>query len=187
MKLGPRPSRLLLAAWFAACFVFSALTDPVWLAALLAAMALMFWRQAPAAARRTAVSAVPVTLFFILASWAWVRWVTDQPPDLRAYAGLALRTTLIAFTSFAVLARVDLLAALAPWPTPTRLLVVILGQVHALRLLVTESLLGLRSRLPRKPRVLDTVRGAGGITATLLTLASKNARDISDAMRSRGF
>jgi cobalt/nickel transport system permease protein len=69
----------------------------------------------------------------------------------------------------------------------TRLLVIILGQIHALRLLVTESLLGLRSRLPRKPGALDVVRSAGGVTATLLTLASKNARDISDAMRSRGF
>jgi cobalt/nickel transport system permease protein len=187
VRLGPRKSRWLLAAWFAACFVFSGLTDPVWLAALLGAMALVFWKQAPAAARRTAVSAVPLALFLVLASWGWVRFVVHQSPDLRAYAALALRTTLIAFTSFAVLARVDLLAALAPWPTPTRLLVIILGQVHALRLLVTESLLGLRSRLPRKPRALDAVRGAGGITATLLTLASKNARDISDAMRSRGF
>lgn len=187
MKLGPRPSRLLLAAWFAACFVFSAITDPLWLAVLLGATALAFWKQAPRAARRTAISAVPFTLFLILASWGWVRLVAHQPPDLRAYAGLALRTTLIAFTSFAVLARVDLLAALQPWPTLMRLLVIILGQVHALRLLVTESLLGLRSRLPRKPRALDAVRGAGGITATLLTLASKNARDISDAMRSRGF
>jgi cobalt/nickel transport system permease protein len=116
-----------------------------------------------------------------------VHFLAHQTPDLRAYAALALRTTLIAFTSFAVLARVDLLAALQPWPGLMRLLVIILGQVHALRLLVTESLLGLRSRLPRKPRALDAVRGAGGITATLLTLATKNARDISDAMRSRGF
>jgi cobalt/nickel transport system permease protein len=187
VKLGPRRSRLLLAAWFAGCFVFSAITDALWLAALLGAMALVFWRQAPAAARRTAISAVPLTLFLILASWGWVRFVAHQPPDLRAYAAMALRTTLIAFTSFAVLARVDLLAALQPWPTLMRLLVIVLGQVHALRLLVTESLLGLRSRLPRKPRALDAVRGAGGITATLLTLAGKNARDISDAMRSRGF
>jgi cobalt/nickel transport system permease protein len=187
VKFGPRASRLLLAAWFAACFVFSALTDPVWLAALLGAMALVFWKQAARAARRTAISAVPLTLFLILASWGWVRFVAHQPPDLRAYAALALRTTLIAFTSFAVLARVDLLAALQPWPALMRLLVIVLGQVHALRLLVTESLLGLRSRLPRKPRALDAVRGAGGITATLLTLANKNARDISDAMRSRGF
>ena len=187
MKLGPRASRLLLAAWFAACFVFSAITDPIWLAALQIAIALVFWKQAPAAARRTALSAVPLTLFLILASWGWVHFLAHQTPDLRAYAALALRTTLIAFTSFAVLARVDLLAALQPWPGLMRLLVIILGQVHALRLLVTESLLGLRSRLPRKPRALDAVRGAGGITATLLTLATKNARDISDAMRSRGF
>ncbi len=187
MKLGPRASRLLLAAWFAACFVFSAITDPIWLAALQIAIALVFWKQAPAAARRTALSAVPLTLFLILASWGWVRFVAHQTPDLRAYAALALRASLIAFTSFAVLARVDLLAALAPWPTLMRLLVIILGQVHALRLLVSESLLGLRSRLPRKPRALDVVRDAGGLTATLLTLASKNARDISDAMRSRGF
>jgi cobalt/nickel transport system permease protein len=147
----------------------------------------VFWKQASRAARRTAVSAVPLTLFLILASWGWVHVVAQQTPDLRAYAALALRTTLIAFTSFAVLARVDLLAALQPWPTLSRLLVIILGQVHALRLLVTESLLGLRSRLPRKPRALDAIRGAGGITATLLTLATKNARDISDALRSRGF
>ena len=187
MKLGPRPSRLLLAAWFAACFVFSAVTDPVWLAALLGAVALVFWKQAPRAARRTGIFVVPFTLFLILASWGWVRFVAHQPPDLRAYAALALRATLITFTSFAVLARVDLLAALAPWPALTRLVVIILGQVHALRLLVTESLLGLRSRLPRKPRAIDAVRSAGGVTATLLTLASKNARDISDAMRSRGF
>ena len=187
MKLGPLPSRLLLAAWFAGCFVFSAISDPAWLAALLGAIAILFWKQAPRAARRTAISAVPLTLFLILASWGWVHFWAHQAPDWRAYAALALRATLIAFTSFAVLARVDLLAALQPWPTPMRLLVIILGQVHALRLLVTESLLGLRSRLPRKPRSLDAVRGAGGITATLLTLASKNARDISDAMRSRGF
>ena len=187
MKLGARPGRFLLVAWFAACFVFSTLTDPVWLAVLLGTMALVFWRQAATAARRTLLSAVPLTLFLILASWAWVRFVTHQTPDLRAYAALALRATLMAFTSFAVLARVDLLAVLAPWPMLTRLLVIILGQIHALRLLVTESLLGLRSRLPRKPGALDVVRSAGGVTATLLTLASKNARDISDAMRSRGF
>ncbi|HSN92572.1 MAG TPA: hypothetical protein VLS93_15180, partial [Anaeromyxobacteraceae bacterium] len=62
-----------------------------------------------------------------------------------------------------------------------------LAQIHALRLLATESLLGLRSRLPRRPRTLDVVRGAGGITGAVVALAARNARDISDAMRSRGF
>jgi cobalt/nickel transport system permease protein len=179
--------RILLAAWFVACFVFSAITDVRWLVGLVLAMALLFWPQAGRAARRTLWSAVPVTLLIIGASWAWTSLVLRQNPDGSAYVALGLRTILISFTSFAVLARVDLLAALAPWPTLLRLLVITLGQIHALRLLVTESWLGLRSRLPRKPGVLDTLRGAGGITATLFTLANRNARDISDAMRSRGF
>jgi cobalt/nickel transport system permease protein len=179
--------RVLLAAWFVSCFVFSALTDVRWLAALSLVMGLLFWRQAGRAARRTLFSAVPITLFIIAASWAWTSLALHQHPDGYAYAALALRTTLIAFTSFAVLARVDLLAALAPWPTLLRLLVIVLGQIHALLLLVTESWLGLRSRLPRKPGALDTLRGAGGITATMFTLANRNAHDISDAMRSRGF
>ncbi len=178
---------MLLTAWFAACFGFSAITDVWWLGGLLLAMALLFWRQAGRAARRTLFSAVPITLLIIGASWAWTSLVLQQTPNGRAYAALGLRTTLIAFTSFAVLARVDLLAALAPWPTLTRLLVIILAQVHALRLLVTESWLGLRSRLPRRPGAMDTLRGAGGITASLFTLAHRNARDITDAMRSRGF
>jgi cobalt/nickel transport system permease protein len=179
--------RILLAAWFVACFVFSAITDVRWLVGLLLAMGLLFWRQAGRAARRTLLSAVPITFLIIGASWAWTSLVLHQKSDGYAYAAMGLRTTLIAFTSFAVLAQVDLLAALAPWPTLLRLLVITLGQIHALRLLVTESWLGLRSRLPRKPGALDTLRGAGGITATLFTLANRNARDISDAMRSRGF
>jgi energy-coupling factor transporter transmembrane protein EcfT len=31
------------------------------------------------------------------------------------------------------------------------------------------------------------VRSSGAITAALLTLSARNARDIGDAMRSRGF
>jgi cobalt/nickel transport system permease protein len=177
----------LLAVWFVACFVFSTITDVWWLAGLLVGVSLLFWRQAWRAARRTLLSAVPVALLIVGASWAWTSLVLNQAPEGHAYAALGLRTTLIAFTSFAVLARVDLLSALAPWPTLLRLLVITLGQIHALRLLVTESWLGLRSRLPRKPGALDTLRGAGGITATLFTLANRNARDITDAMRSRGF
>jgi cobalt/nickel transport system permease protein len=86
-----------------------------------------------------------------------------------------------------VLERVDLLGALAPYPTLARLLVVTLGQIHALRLVLTESRDGLRSRLPRRPRALDVLRNAGGITAVLLAISARNARDVSDAMRSRGF
>jgi cobalt/nickel transport system permease protein len=132
-------------------------------------------------------SVVPLTVGLSLASWAWLRLVAPRPPELGPFLALGIRTVLVAFLTFAVLERVDLFRALAPWPTATRLLSVTLAQIHALRLLATESLLGLRSRLPRRPRTLDVIRGAGGITGAVFTLSARNARDTSDAMRSRGF
>ena len=137
--------------------------------------------------RRVARSVVPITLFFSVASWGWLWAIERRPPPLEPFAALALRAAAIAYLTFAVLDRVSLLRAFAPWPTATRLLVIALAQIHALRLLATESWAGLRSRLIRRPRAGDLVRGAGGITATLFTLSSRNAREVSDAMRSRGF
>ena len=77
-------------------------------------------------------------------------------PGWEPLVALNLRAVLLAFLALAVLARVDVLAAVAPWPWATRLLVVALAQIHALRLLATESLLGLRSRMPRRARSAAT-------------------------------
>jgi cobalt/nickel transport system permease protein len=189
MKLsaGPRASRLLLLVWLLACFALSATTNLLCLGVALSVVALMFWRRAARAARRTLLSVVPLTLFVIIASWAYAGLLLRAPPPWHDYAALGLRATVIAFLTFAVLASVDLLAALAPWPTPSRLLVVTLAQIHALRLLARESWLGLQSRLPRKPSVRDGLANAGGVTATMLTLSARNAREITDALRARGF
>ena len=187
MKAGPRASRLLLLVWLIACFALSATSNLGWPVAAFAVVALLFWRRAGRAARRTLVSVVPLTVFVVAASWAYTGLLLREPPPWRAYAALGLRATVIAFSSFAVLASVDLLGALAPWPTLSRLLVVTLAQIHALRLLARESWLGLLSRLPRKPSARDGLRNAGGVTATMLTLSARNAREISDALRARGF
>jgi cobalt/nickel transport system permease protein len=187
MRLDARKSRLVLLAWFVACFVFSTIAGLALLAGLMVCVAILFPRQAPRAARRALLCAAPISLAILVLTWAHARFILHVQPDLHAYAALALRATLIAFATFAVLGRVDLLGALSPWPTLSRLLVVTLAQIHALRLLALESWLGLKSRLPRKPTALDGLRNAGGVTATLLTLSARNARDISDALRSRGF
>jgi cobalt/nickel transport system permease protein len=187
MRLNAYKSRLVLLAWFASCFAFSAIANLALLGGLLGLVAMLFPRQAPRAARRALVTAAPLVLAILLLTWAHARFILHVHPDLHAYAALALRTTLIAFSTFVVLDRVDLLGALSPWPTLSRLLVVTLAQIHALRLLAFESWLGLKSRLPRKPTALDGLRNAGGVTATLLTLSSRNAREISEALRSRGF
>jgi cobalt/nickel transport system permease protein len=120
-------------------------------------------------------------------SWLFLFAVHRAPPDLEPFAALALRTTVITYLTFAVLDRANLFRAFEPWPTLTRLLVVTLAQIHALRLLANESLQGLRSRLVRKPGPRDVLRNAGGATAAMVTLSTRNASEISDAMRSRGF
>jgi cobalt/nickel transport system permease protein len=173
--------------WLVAAFAASAISQ---LPALLVAWAIAMValrRDALRALRRVAVAILPATAFLSLASALWLRVASGGWPPVAPFAALVLRTTLIGFLTFSVLARVSLPRALAPWPTLSRLLSVTLAQIHALRLLATESFLGLRSRLVRKPRAIDVVRGASGITATLFTLSMRNARDVSDAMRSRGF
>ncbi len=183
----PRRSRALVLAWLAAAFAVSATTDLRALGACALAAALAFRRGLARNLRRVARSVVPVTVGLSGASFVYLWIVRGAPPAFAPFAALALRPAVIAFLTFAVLDRASLFRAFEPWPTLTRLLVITLAQIHALRLLASDSLQGLRSRLVRKPRALDVLRGAGGISAAMFTLAARNARDITDAMRSRGF
>lgn len=183
----PRADRRLLVIWAVGIFAVSALRDPRALAAAALVALLLFRRGAGRSLRRTVRAVVPVTAGLSLPSMAFLRLTTGAWPPAEPFAALALRAGVIGFATFAVLDRVNLLKALAPYPVLSRLLVVTLAQIHALRLVATESREGLRSRLPRRPGALDLVRNAGGITAVLFALASRNAREISDAMRARGF
>jgi cobalt/nickel transport system permease protein len=170
-----------------AAFAISASRDVRVLAGAGVMAAVLFWRGLPRNLGRALRSVVPVTVGLSVLSLVWLRLLGGGWPPLEPFVALALRAAVIGFVTFSVLARVHLLRALAPFPTLSRLLVVTLAQIHALRLLATESRDGLRSRLPRRPGALDLLRGAGGITAALFTLSARNAREISDAMRSRGF
>lgn len=183
----PRASRALVLGWLAAIFAVSAATDLRLLGASGIAAALVFRRGLWRNLRRVLRSVVPITVGLSGVSWVYVWVVQRRLPAPAPFAALALRPVVIALLTFAVLDRVNLFRALAPWPTLTRLLVVTLAQVHSFRLLASDSLHGLRSRLVKKPRTRDVIRGAGGITATLFMLSARNSRDIADAMRSRGF
>ncbi len=183
----PRRSRALVLGWLAAAFAVSATTDLRALGGCALAAALAFRRGLARNLWRVARSVVPVTIGLSGASFVYLWIVRGAPPAFAPFAALALRPAVIAFLTFAVLERASLFRAFEPWPTLTRLLVITLAQIHALRLLASDSLQGLRSRLVRKPRALDVLRGAGGISAAMFTLAARNARDITDAMRSRGF
>lgn len=186
-RLEPGQGRALLAAWLVAIFALSAVRAPGLLAAAGLLAALLFRRGLAKSLLRTLRSVVPVTAGLSLVSLGFLGATTGALPPLSPFAALALRTIVIGFVTFSVLDRVELFRALAPFPTLTRLFVVTLAQIHALRLLATESQQGLRSRMPRRPGLLELVRGASGITAALFTLSTRNARDIADALRSRGF
>jgi len=183
----PRRAQAVLAAWLAASFLLSAVTDWRVLAAALALALALFRAGAAAPLRNVLRLALPLSLGASAAGWAFERLAGRAGPGLAPMIALNLRTVLLAFLALAVLARVDPLRALERWPWASRLLTVALAQIHALRLLATESRLGLRSRLPHRPRTREVIRGAGTITGTLLVLSSRNARDVADALRARGF
>jgi cobalt/nickel transport system permease protein len=183
----PRLDRAALVAWLAVSFALSAATGWRSLVAASALALALFARGAEAHLRRVAFLVLPLGLGASAAAWAFAR-LADQPtPGWEPFLALNLRAALLAFLALAVLARVNVLRALEAWPWAARLLTLALAQIHALRLLATESRLGLRSRLPRRPRAREVVRGAGTVTGTLLVLSGRNARDVADALRSRGF
>jgi cobalt/nickel transport system permease protein len=186
MRLDPRRSRLLLAGWAASVLGLSAAKDPAVLLAAGVLAIILFRRGSLRVARRVLLAVAPPVTALSLASFAWLAWSGRSPPAA-PFVALALRALVIAFATLSVLARVDLLGAARPSPTLTRLLVLCLAQIQALRRLATESVEGLRSRLPRRPRTRDVVAGAGAVTVALLTLSVRNARETGEAMRSRGF
>jgi cobalt/nickel transport system permease protein len=179
--------RLLLAAWLAASFTLSGVTGWRVLAVAGAATLALLARGAGRHLARVARIVLPLSLGASAAGWAFDRLAGRPGAGWEVLLALNLRAALLAFLALAVLARVDVLRALGPWPWASRLLVVALAQIHALRLLAVESRLGLRSRLVRRPRTGELVRGAGAITGTLVVLSSRNARDVADALRARGF
>ncbi len=183
----PRRARALLAGWLAASFALSAVTDGRILAGAFVVAIALLARGAGAHLRRVARVVLPLSLGASLLALGLDRLAGRPGPGWDALLALNLRAALLAFLALAVLARADVLAAAERWPWATRVLVVVLAQIHALRLLATDSLLGLRSRLPRRPRAREVVRSAGPITATLLVLSGRNAREVADALKARGF
>lgn len=184
-RLDPRRSRRLLAGTAVALFVLSALAAPAVLAGAWGVAILVYRRGAGRVLRRVGLLVLPPVIATVAVTWMWLRLSTGLAPAWEPFAALLLRTTLLAFVALATVARVDLPGALAPWPAASRVLAIALSQIHALRRLVAESREGLESRALRRPRVRDALRNAGGLTATLFTLAARNARETAEALRSR--
>lgn len=96
-----------------------------------------------------------------------------------------LRVLLMVYLSVWFVARVDVVQALAGWPTLSRVLVLALGQIRLFERTLADFRLAFASRNPR-PQPLDEARLAAAQAQTLLDKAIATAGESAQAMRSRG-
>ncbi len=181
-----RRERWLLGAWVAVLFGLSAASRPDILIAAALVLLLAAGPRGLVHLRRALVAVLPITLGLWGASALLAWWRAGVLPAWEPLLVLSLRAVTMTFGSFVLLARVSLLRALAPWPSATRLLAMTLAQIHVHRRLVRESWLGLLSRMPRKPKTREVLASTAPLSAALLALSLRNARDASDALRARG-
>ena len=97
-----------------------------------------------------------------------------------------LRVLLMVFLGFWFVARVNLLAALAGWPTATLIATLALGQARAFERMIRDFRFAFASRAIVKPRLLDRRRHAGAQAIALLDKAQAQSTEVALAMRSRG-
>lgn len=158
--------------------------DPAWLAlGLLAALALAGdarWHLL----RRSLVAVLAFNLAVSLGYVVVALWRGDFRPEWLLIANL--RVLLMVFLGFWFVARVDLLAALAGWPTLRLVATLALGQIKSFERLLRDCRDAFASRNIAPPRLLDRRREAGAQAIALLDKAQAQAQEVALAMKSRG-
>jgi len=96
-----------------------------------------------------------------------------------------LRVVLMVFLGFWFVARVDVLAALAGWPTATLVITLALGQIRSLERVIADFRLAFTSRNVAQPRLRDRASHAGAQGIALLDKSMAAATESALAMRSR--
>jgi cobalt/nickel transport system permease protein len=97
-----------------------------------------------------------------------------------------LRVLLMVYLGFWFATRVNLLAALAGWPTATLIATLAMGQMRSFERLVRDFRLAFTSRNITRPRWRDRRRHAGAQAVALLDKAQAQSTEVALAMRSRG-
>jgi cobalt/nickel transport system permease protein len=97
-----------------------------------------------------------------------------------------LRVLLMVFLGFWFVAQVNLLAALAGWPTATLVATLALGQARTFERLLRDFRLAFESRNILRPRWVDRRHQAGAQAVSLLDKAQAQSTEVAQAMRSRG-
>ena len=180
------PPRLALAAYLAAAFACSSLTDWRVMATLLALLLAVFFRDALPVLRRVVVLVGPFLLATSLATVAYWRWADGAFSRGELVAAFNLRAALLASLTFVFARRVSLFAALSFSPTLTAVLTIAMAQIQMHRRIVREFAQVLRSRTITRPGAGGSLRAAAVISGSLLGQSLAQGRETADALRSRG-
>lgn len=183
-RLAAGASRLALLAYALTMLAISFLHDPLALAALLGLALIASGRQRWRCLRRSLLAVLLFNLGVSL-TYALVGWWQGKPV-LAALLLINLRVLLSVYLGFWLVGRINLLAALARWPTLCLLATLALGQIRVYSRLLQDFRLAFVSRNLQPPRLADNARLAAAEGGTLMDKSLAAASESALAMRSRG-
>lgn len=132
-------------------------------------------------------SVVAILVFNLSVSFGYVAvglWRGHLNPDWLLLANL--RVLLMVYLGFWFVTRINLLAALAGWPTASLIATLALGQMRAFERIVRDFKWAFESRNIARPRWLDRRHQAAAQAIALLDKAQAQSTEVALAMRSRG-
>lgn len=183
MNVGRR-SRLVLVAYALALTGISFLHHAVALSLVLTLVLVVSgqerWRYLKKSVAAVLVFNLGVSLAYALVGWWQGRPVSDT------LLLVNLRVLLSVYLGFWLVARVNLLAALAGWPTLSLMATLALGQIRVYARLLQDFRLAFVSRNLKPPRLADSARLAGAEGGALIDKSLNAASEAALAMRSRG-
>lgn len=122
-----------------------------------------------------------VSISYILLS------LSQGRPFLVPLLRINVRTSLLTFAAFLLIERVNLFSAFSFSKTLTYLLTLSYSQILTFRKILAELTLSLKSRTITRPGRKDLYRFVSSAVYLFLDRAIHNSREISQAMKSRGF
>lgn len=177
-------ARIWLLIYLACVIVITFIHHPALLAALLTGALVAAGRGRWCHLRRTLMA---IFMFNSTISVGYVivaLWNDVFSPDYLLLVNL--RVMLLTYLGLWVTARIDMLKALAGWPTASLLATLAIGQIKTFERILADFRAAFESRNLIRPGWIDRCRHAAAQTQTLLDKSFSASNEITQAMRSRG-
>jgi cobalt/nickel transport system permease protein len=157
---------------------------PLALAGLLALALVAAGRQRWQLLKKTLLAVIAFNLTVSVGYVVVSLWRGHLDPTYLLFANL--RVMLMVFLGFWFVARVDVLAALAGWPTLSLIATLALGQIRTLERIVADFRLAFESRNIARPHLAARARHAAAQGIALMDKSVASATESTLAMKSRG-